>query len=90
MKGYFFLYQLLTLLEQKNTGVHFCREIVCVKMFLRHFFHGWYYRSVAQRHKYVLILESSGWLKAARALGHLQPTFSIYFVTLQFIKYLQK
>lgn len=44
-------------------------------MFLRPFFHVQYDQSVAERQKYVVILESSGCLKTARVLEHLQPNF---------------
>lgn len=65
------------LLEQKNNRVPSCREIVCVKMFLRPFFHAQYDQSVAERQKYVLILESSGCLKTAKTST--QPNFLILF-----------
>lgn len=61
------------LLEQKNNRVPSCKEIVCVKMFLRPFFHAQYDQSVAERQKYVLILESSGCLKTAKTST--QPNF---------------
>lgn len=44
-------------------------------MFLRPFFHVQYDQSVAERQKYVLILESSGCLNTARVLENLQPNF---------------
>lgn len=79
MKKCYFSISYSNLWKKENTRVHFCREIVCVKMFLRPFFHVQYDQSVAEGQKYVPILESSDCLKIATVLELLQPSLLSLF-----------